>query len=128
MCGIADANSGEFDEYGLNKVIDFMPDQSSTINMGGTLRLGSYPCEIAEGTQMARCYGVSHIDERHRHRYEFNNDYRETLTKAGMVISGTSPACSSTRNLSPARIRRIRYSSALSAHHSIRGKRTHKRR
>ena len=91
VCGIADANSGEFDEYGLNKVIDFMPDQSSTINMGGTLRLGSYPCEIAEGTQMARCYGVSHIDERHRHRYEFNNDYRETLTKAGMVISGTSP-------------------------------------
>jgi len=86
VCGIADANSGEFDEYGLNKVIDFMPDQSSTINMGGTLRLGSYPCEIAEGTQMARCYGVSHIDERHRHRYEFNNDYRETLTKAGMVI------------------------------------------
>ncbi|HAY63653.1 MAG TPA: CTP synthase, partial [Ruminococcaceae bacterium] len=69
VCGIADANSGEFDEYGLNKVIDFMPDQSSTINMGGTLRLGSYPCEIAEGTQMARCYGVSHIDERHRHRY-----------------------------------------------------------
>ena len=91
VCGIADANSGEFDEYGLNKVIDFMPDQSSTVNMGGTLRLGSYPCEIAEGTQMARCYGVSHIDERHRHRYEFNNDYRETLTKAGMVISGTSP-------------------------------------
>ena len=91
VCGIADANSGEFDEYGLNKVIDFMPDQSSTINIGGTLRLGSYPCEIAEGTQMARCYGVSHIDERHRHRYEFNNDYRETLTKAGMVISGTSP-------------------------------------
>ena len=59
VCGIGDANSGEFDEYGLNKVIDFMPDQSSTINMGGTLRLGSYPCEIAEGTQMGALLGVS---------------------------------------------------------------------
>ena len=91
VCGITDANSGEFDEFGLNKVIDFMPDQSSTINMGGTLRLGSYPCEIVEGSQMARCYGTPHIDERHRHRYEFNNDYRETLTEAGLKVSGTSP-------------------------------------
>ena len=91
VCGLADANSGEFDESSTHKVIDFMPDQNDEIDKGGTLRLGSYPCEIAEGTQMARCYGVSHIDERHRHRYEFNNDYRETLTKAGMVISGTSP-------------------------------------
>ena len=89
--GIEDANSGEFDEVGQNKVIDFMPDQSSKINMGGTLRLGSYPCEIAPDSQMARCYGAAHIDERHRHRYEFNNDYRAVLTEAGLRVSGTSP-------------------------------------
>ena len=91
VCGIEDANSGEFDEVGQNKVIDFMPDQSSKINMGGTLRLGSYPCEIAPDSQMARCYGAAHIDERHRHRYEFNNDYRAVLTEAGLRVSGTSP-------------------------------------
>ena len=91
VCGIEDANSGEFDEVGQNKVIDFMPDQSSKINMGGTLRLGSYPCEIASDSQMARCYGAAHIDERHRHRYEFNNDYRAVLTEAGLRVSGTSP-------------------------------------
>ena len=91
ICGIEDANSGEFDEVGQNKVIDFMPDQSSKINMGGTLRLGSYPCEIAPDSQMARCYGAAHIDERHRHRYEFNNDYRAVLTEAGLRVSGTSP-------------------------------------
>ena len=91
VCGIEDANSGEFDEVGQNKVIDFMPDQSSKINMGGTLRLGSYPCEIAPDSQMARCYGAAHIDERHRHHYEFNNDYRAVLTEAGLRVSGTSP-------------------------------------
>ena len=91
VCGIEDANSGEFDEVGQNKVIDFMPDQSSKINMGGTLRLGSYPCEIAPDSQMARCYGAAHIDERHRHRYEFNNNYRAVLTEAGLRVSGTSP-------------------------------------
>ncbi len=91
VCGIADANSGEFDEYGLNKVIDFMPDQNKEINKGGTLRLGSYPCQIKPGTKMAECYGEELIHERHRHRYEFNNDYREIVEKAGMVISGTSP-------------------------------------
>ena len=91
VCGIEDASSGEFDEVGQNKVIDFMPDQSSKINMGGTLRLGSYPCEIAPDSQMARCYGAAHIDERHRHRYEFNNDYRAVLTEAGLRVSGTSP-------------------------------------
>ncbi len=91
VCGIEDANSGEFDEYGLNKVIDFMPDQNADINKGGTLRLGSYPCEIAPGTKMAECYGQELINERHRHRYEFNNDYRETVEEHGMKISGTSP-------------------------------------
>lgn len=91
VCGIKDANSGEFDEYGLHKVIDFMPDQNKNINKGGTLRLGSYPCQIKPGTRMMECYGRDLIHERHRHRYEFNNDYRETVEAAGMVISGTSP-------------------------------------
>ena len=91
VCGVADANSGEFNEYGLNKVIDFMPDQNKDINKGGTLRLGSYPCQIVPGTKMAECYGKEQIDERHRHRYEFNNDYRETVKQSGMKISGTSP-------------------------------------
>ena len=91
VCGISDANSGEFDEYGLHKVIDFMPDQNKNINKGGTLRLGSYPCKIKPGTKMRECYGRELISERHRHRYEFNNDYRETVEAAGMVLSGTSP-------------------------------------
>ncbi len=91
VCGIADANSGEFDEYGLNKVIDFMPDQNKEINKGGTLRLGSYPCKIKPGTKMAECYGKELISERHRHRYEFNNDYRDVVEEHGMVLSGFSP-------------------------------------
>ena len=59
-----------------HKVIDFMPGQSDEIDKGGTLRLGAYPCDIQPGTTMARCYGTLEISERHRHRYEFNNDYR----------------------------------------------------
>ena len=91
ICGLADANSGEFDENSEHKVIDFMPDQSDSINKGGTLRLGAYPCKIVPGSRMSECYNSELIYERHRHRYEFNNDYRETLSKAGLVISGTSP-------------------------------------
>ena len=91
VCGMEDANSGEFDELSKYKVIDFLPDQSHQIDKGGTLRLGAYPCRIAEGTQMYRCYGTDEIAERHRHRYEFNNLYRETLAEGGLVISGTSP-------------------------------------
>ena len=91
VCGMEDANSGEFDELSKYKVIDFLPDQSHQIDKGGTLRLGAYPCKIAEGTQMYRCYGTEEISERHRHRYEFNNLYRETLAESGLVISGTSP-------------------------------------
>ena len=89
--GIEDACSGEFNELGAHKVIDFMPGQSDDIDKGGTLRLGSYPCVIAPGTQMAAAYGTYVIAERHRHRYEFNNDYREALTAAGLVLSGMSP-------------------------------------
>ncbi len=91
VLGIANANSGEFDENTPNKVIDFMPDQNEHINKGGTLRLGAYPCKIADGTKMKECYGTDMISERHRHRYEFNNDYRERLMDAGLVVSGTSP-------------------------------------
>ena len=89
--GIADANSGEFDEQCKNKVIDFMPGQSDSIDKGGTLRLGAYPCAIAENTVMERCYGTDLISERHRHRYEFNNNYREILKEAGLTLSGMSP-------------------------------------
>ena len=88
---IANANSGEFDEQCKDKVIDFMPGQSQDIDKGGTLRLGAYPCEIKAGTTMERCYGTLHISERHRHRYEFNNDYREAMEKAGLTLSGLSP-------------------------------------
>ncbi len=91
VAGIGDANSGEFDELCKNKVIDFMPGQSEEIDKGGTLRLGAYPCVIAAGTVMEKCYGEKEISERHRHRYEFNNDYREKLTACGLTVSGISP-------------------------------------
>ena len=89
--GLEMANSGEFDELCCHKVIDFMPGQSNDIDKGGTLRLGAYPCQIHAGTTMERCYGTDLIYERHRHRYEFNNAYRERLENAGLTFSGTSP-------------------------------------
>ena len=91
VLGIADANSGEFDEQCAHKVIDFMPGQSKDIDKGGTLRLGAYPCVIGEGTVMEKCYGKREISERHRHRYEFNNDYRDAMRNAGLTLSGMSP-------------------------------------
>ena len=91
VAGIADANSGEFDEQCHHKVIDFMPGQSEEVDKGGTLRLGAYPCEIAAGTTMERCYGKREISERHRHRYEFNNEYRDILQVCGLTLSGMSP-------------------------------------
>ena len=90
VAGIRNANSGEFDKN-ADKVIDFMPDQNDEIDKGGTLRLGAYPCVIRKGTAMERAYGKSEISERHRHRYEFNNDYREVLQEAGLTLSGFSP-------------------------------------
>ena len=89
--GLAGANSREFDENAPYKVIDFMPGQNDNIEKGGTLRLGAYPCMIREGTMMEKCYKTEIITERHRHRYEFNNLYRDMLEKAGLVVSGTSP-------------------------------------
>lgn len=91
VCGITDANSGEFDEQCPHKVINFMPGQSDDVDKGGTLRLGAYPCNIKKGTTMERCYENSAISERHRHRYEFNNDYRQTVQDNGLTLSGTSP-------------------------------------
>ncbi|MBQ6466837.1 MAG: CTP synthase [Clostridia bacterium] len=91
VAGISDANSGEFDELCKNKVIDFMPGQSDEIDKGGTLRLGAYPCVISENTTMKKCYGTKEISERHRHRYEFNNDYRRILQECGLTLSGISP-------------------------------------
>ena len=89
--GLTGANSREFDENAPYKVIDFMPGQNDNIDKGGTLRLGAYPCMIREGTVMEKCYKTKIITERHRHRYEFNNLYRDILEKAGLVVSGTSP-------------------------------------
>ena len=89
--GLAGANSHEFDEDSPHQVIHFMPGQNDEIDKGGTLRLGKYPCVLREGTVIARCYGKSEISERHRHRYEFANEYRETLEKAGLCLSGQSP-------------------------------------
>ena len=91
VLGLSHAHSGEFDEQCEHKVIDFMPGQSGEIDKGGTLRLGSYPCVIQKGTKMEECYRSEMISERHRHRYEVNNEYRKCLAEAGLVISGTSP-------------------------------------
>ena len=91
VAGIRDACSGEFEDASPSKVIDFMPGQSDEIEKGGTLRLGSYPCMIEKGSLMEKCYGTTQISERHRHRYEFNNDYREVLSESGLILSGISP-------------------------------------
>jgi CTP synthase len=91
VIGFEDASSGEFNPDSLHKVIDFLPDQSDEVNKGGTLRLGAYPCKIVPGTQMEKCYKTLEISERHRHRYEFNNEFRNDFIKSGLTISGTSP-------------------------------------
>ncbi len=90
VCSMSDANSGEFDDRSTHKVIDFLPDQSDEADKGGTLRLGSYDCHLKEGTLIRKCYGSEMIKERHRHRYEFSNEFRQYLSKHGMVLSGTS--------------------------------------
>jgi len=91
VAGLPDADSGEFNEACPHKVIDFMPGQYQAIDKGGTLRLGAYPCEILPGSAMHRCYGSTLIMERHRHRYEFSNEYRDLLTSCGLTLSGLSP-------------------------------------
>ena len=91
VLGYADANSGEFTPEGKHNVIDLMPEQEGIEDMGGTMRLGAYPCVIKSDSLMAKAYGQHEISERHRHRYEFNNDFREEIENAGMKITGTSP-------------------------------------
>ena len=91
VLGWADANSGEFNGQSAHKVIDFMPGQSDEIDKGGTLRLGAWPCVIKADTRLAQCYNREQISERHRHRYELNNDFRAELGAAGLTVSGASP-------------------------------------
>ena len=91
VLGYSDANSNEFDQLSTHKIIDFMANQNETMDKGGTMRLGAYPCVIQKGSLLEKCYGTNEISERHRHRYEFNNDYRDAFIENGMLISGTSP-------------------------------------
>ena len=91
VAGLADAHSSEINPDTPHPVIDLLPDQVEVENKGGTMRLGLYPCKILPGTKAMESYGTDLIHERHRHRYEFNNAYRERLERAGLVFSGTSP-------------------------------------
>ncbi|MDO4614179.1 MAG: CTP synthase [Lachnospiraceae bacterium] len=91
VCGLADADSAEFSEETAHPVIDLMPDQSGITDIGGTLRLGAYPCRLTAGSLAEKLYGTAEISERHRHRYEVNNEYRPVLEKGGMNLSGQSP-------------------------------------
>ena len=91
VAGLKEANSSEFDPNTPHPVIDLMADQRAVSDKGGTMRLGSYLCRIAEGSLAHKAYGVAEVRERHRHRYEFNNAYREQMTNQGLVLSGLSP-------------------------------------
>ncbi len=91
VCGLEGAQSAEFDPNAQHPVIDLMSDQRGVKQKGGTMRLGAYPCVLTEGSVAASIYGAREISERHRHRFEFNNEYRETISGHGMVLSGLSP-------------------------------------
>ncbi len=91
ICGLHDANSIEFDRNAPHPVIDLMPDQKGVLDKGGTMRLGAYPCVLERGTLAAEAYSATSISERHRHRYEVSNKYRDALVQGGLVLSGTSP-------------------------------------
>jgi CTP synthase len=91
ICDMQGANSAEFDKDAPFAVIDLMPDQRGVLEKGGTMRLGAYPCVLASDSVAAEAYGATAISERHRHRYEVNNKYRERMTQKGLVLSGTSP-------------------------------------
>lgn len=89
--GSNEPNTTEVDPHTSHPVIDFMPDQLDIADKGGTMRLGVYPCDLKPGTRAAAAYGCDHIQERHRHRLEFNNKYRQQLEDAGLIVSGQSP-------------------------------------
>ncbi|HLC18102.1 MAG TPA: CTP synthase [Thermodesulfobacteriota bacterium] len=91
LCGLKEANSSEFNPSTPYAVVDIMEEQKKIYTKGGTMRLGAYPCVIKKGTKAYSVYGASEISERHRHRYEVNNSYREVLERAGVVLSGLSP-------------------------------------
>ncbi len=91
VLGWRDANSSEFHPESEHCVIALMPDQQGNIPKGGTMRLGAYPCAVQPGTEMERAYGKAQISERHRHRYEFNNEFRQAFLDAGLILGGTSP-------------------------------------
>ncbi|MBI2878172.1 MAG: CTP synthase [Candidatus Rokubacteria bacterium] len=91
VCGLAEANSSEFDREAPHPVIDLLPEQRAVRDLGGTMRLGLYPIALAEGSQAARAYGTASVQERHRHRYEVNNEYRTLLEKNGLRVSGVWP-------------------------------------
>jgi CTP synthase len=91
VLGYADAHTAEINPNTTHPVIHIMPDQNGVTDLGGTLRLGAYPCEIQKGSKAYEIYGSEKISERHRHRYEVNNDYREALISGGMILSGLSP-------------------------------------
>ncbi len=91
VLGLSDANSEEFDENSKNQVIHIMDEQKNVDKKGGTMRLGKYPCILKKDSLAYKVYGKKEISERHRHRFEYNNDYREKLENAGLICSGTSP-------------------------------------
>ncbi len=91
VCGMTDAHSTEFNPETSHPVIALMDSQLGVVDKGGTMRLGAYPCKITEGTLTAKAYEKPEVQERHRHRFEFNNQYRETLKNSGMTIAGTLP-------------------------------------
>jgi CTP synthase len=86
-----EVNSSEFAPHVRHPVIDLMPDQQAVVDMGGTMRLGIYPCQLTPGSLAAEAYAEDTVQERHRHRFEFNNAYRDILARQGMVFSGLSP-------------------------------------
>ena len=88
---LPDAHSQEFEPQAKNQIIHLMESQKAVQSKGGTMRLGAYPCILKSGTKTHRAYGVTEISERHCHRFEFNNDYRQAFTKEGVVFSGVSP-------------------------------------
>ena len=91
VLGLSDAHSSEINEFSSHPVIAILPEQQEVQDKGGTMRLGVYDCALLPGTKAAAAYGAAVVQERHRHRYEFNNDYRDALGSAGMIVSGVSP-------------------------------------
>ncbi len=91
VLGLTDAHSTEMKEYTLHPVINLMAEQKRVVNKGGTMRLGSYPCHLVKGSKAYKAYGAEQVEERHRHRFEFNNDYKERFESAGFLCTGINP-------------------------------------